>query len=1019
MEPLDQQLAQERLLRYETEQRVEQMTLRAAELEEMLTQPEVVYNKRRRNDFAAAPDSFQTSKQVAEFVPRVSSAAMQQTSLYTSRKFFLEHCFQGNRKQIDKMLSIKDIKKPSDVPDYEWNYAIVFKNPDYGQSTPSSIKLKTALRQFDSCFRGEADNYGFMQSINKKGEKEAFTNCFLRLPEVNDLYPNYSKLSENVRLLDKGRQFQLEGDRWIMQSEEATDFSTLIRNIVQTKLSLHVGLKTKLLLSENGQYVYMLVTADEQDLANEAQRTNYNLQLEIAASDVASLEPCDEKMRLLRLLKKPIEIEQKLKEMPGIFRNAVFDKPEDDDIEDDFYEPSGLVADTWKNYGDFLDIVKQGVESVKAEDVSNDRKYCYFKAVIQYAYDQVNAQRPEARLYNLWERLQINSQIGAFCNYVKRFDRLKKVDSVAHYWRTYCVNSVGERSIFRPVDRLKLTYTMILSQVDLHMLDTLDLIVTHFSLNNEDELIGFYLSSPQPNPVQIESPMNQIVRSAEYKPGVLKTWTTNDFLKVPVNDIKNYYGEKVALYFWFLYTYTRWLGCLGLLGLIVTIIGYHELENSHRNYLHTAFCIITVVWSTAFMESWKRHQVIKSIEWGQVDFEEDETTRPQFQGESQRSPVTDQNNSLYNDRSARLKYVFLGIAISFGLIVLAGVLVYLLLYWRLVSIERKYFLFNGQDYSSDLFGVLTAVQIEVFNFLYYKVSVRLTDLENYKTQSQYENSLIIKTYLFEFFNSYNSIIYIAFFKQQIEGCLSYVEDAQGVEYKVDCMYELRTQLTWIFIIHVAMNMFATLKPLALEWYKQYTNATQPAAYKSLKADLDKEMEKYEFLVCGLDGTFSEYLELMVQFGYNTLFAVAFPLAPFLAFLSNLVEIGVDRFKILKLYRRPTPLGAKTIGQWSWVLDSLTAISILTNSAILCFTLGAFDDWPIFGQNPFLPFIILVAAMMASRQIVRFLLSDIPENYASIMKRHSRAVDKLIKGFEPNKKAYEESKEWLVLKICDT
>jgi hypothetical protein len=1015
MDSIQQQLAEERQMRLDAEHRLDEVSRRTAELEEMLFTSED-YSKAKRSRFSAAP--WESRQQVSERkgLSSISSGAVQQTAKYISRKDFLEHCFQGNRGQIDQILSRKAIKKPSSIPDSEWNYAIVFSNPDFGEDPPVSIDLSTALDQFDSCFRGELDRHdGFVQSVNKKCEKEAFYNSFLNLPDSNQLYPDYSELAENQKLLTKGKHLVQEGGRWLMLQETATDYSTLIRNIVQTKLSLHIGLKAKLLLSKDGRYIYMLVSADEQDLANEAQRTNYNLQLEIAASDIQSIEPCDEKMRLLRLLKKPKYIHAKLKEMSGVFKNATFEREEEDEIEEELYEPEGVSAEAWDNYRDFLDLVKQGMNALKASEVSDDKKYSYFHAVIKNAVSQVNERRPAGTLYNLWDRLEIQGYIGAYSNFVKRMDRAKKVDTVAHYWRTYPQSPEGDRSIFRKVDRLKLTYTMILSQIDLHKLDTLDLIVTHFPLHNQTDLVGYNI---QAVPQQIDSSLHQVVMTTEVSRGVLSTWRTNDVMEAPITDIRNYFGEKVALYFWFLYSYTRWLVILGVVGLVISIVGLHDLDRVQSNYLHIAFCLCTVVWSTAFMVRWRQHQVIKSVEWGQIDFEEDETTRPQFQGETQRSPVTDANDSLQTDRAARLKYVLLGIVITNATIVCGGVLVYVLLYLRLLAMERKMFVIYDYDCAADLFGLLTAVQIEVFNFLYYKVSVRLTDLENYKTQSQYENSLIIKTYLFEFFNSYNSIIYIAFFKSQVEGCLL-VEDDQG-NLKEDCMYELRTQLAWIFIIHVLMNLFNTLRPLVVEWWeKRKRPISQEDEAPSLQSNLDIEMKKDEFLVRGLDGTFSEYLELMVQFGYNTLFAVAFPLAPFLALLSNLVEIVVDRFKILHLYRRPTPLGAKTIGKWADVLESLTLISILTNSAILCFTLRAFDDWQIFEQNAFMPFVLLSATMLLARQVVKFLLAEIPEHYAQIIKRHERVVDQLIKGFEPNKKTYEESREWLVLRISDS
>lgn len=56
-------------------------------------------------------------------------------------------------------------------------------------------------------------------------------------------------------------------------------------------------------------------------------------------------------------------------------------------------------------------------------------------------------------------------------------------------------------------------------------------------------------------------------------------------------------------------------------------------------------------------------------------------------------------------------------------------------------------------------------------------------------------------------------------------------------------------------------------------------------------------------------------ELAIQYGYVTLFVSAFPLAPLLSLLSNVVEIRTDGWKLLHAYRRALPLGAEDIGTW--------------------------------------------------------------------------------------------------------
>lgn len=54
-------------------------------------------------------------------------------------------------------------------------------------------------------------------------------------------------------------------------------------------------------------------------------------------------------------------------------------------------------------------------------------------------------------------------------------------------------------------------------------------------------------------------------------------------------------------------------------------------------------------------------------------------------------------------------------------------------------------------------------------------------------------------------------------------------------------------------------------------------------------------------------------EHVIQFGYVTLFVVAFPLAPLLAFANNYVELRVDAFKLVHNCCRPDPEGAQDIG----------------------------------------------------------------------------------------------------------
>ena len=80
----------------------------------------------------------------------------------------------------------------------------------------------------------------------------------------------------------------------------------------------------------------------------------------------------------------------------------------------------------------------------------------------------------------------------------------------------------------------------------------------------------------------------------------------------------------------------------------------------------------------------------------------------------------------------------------------------------------------------------------------------------------------------------------------------------------------------------------------------------------------------------------DYSELAIQFGYSSLFAVAFPLARAMCLISNIIEQRLDAYKICRVYRRPECLTRESIGAWGTVFDSLAVGSVITNALLVGF-----------------------------------------------------------------------------------
>uniref|UniRef100_A0AAZ1X8Z8 Anoctamin n=1 Tax=Oreochromis aureus TaxID=47969 RepID=A0AAZ1X8Z8_OREAU len=55
------------------------------------------------------------------------------------------------------------------------------------------------------------------------------------------------------------------------------------------------------------------------------------------------------------------------------------------------------------------------------------------------------------------------------------------------------------------------------------------------------------------------------------------------------------------------------------------------------------------------------------------------------------------------------------------------------------------------------------------------------------------------------------------------------------------------------------------------------------------------------------------MEMIIQYGFVTLFVASFPLAPAFALLNNVIEIRLDAAKFVTEIRRPDAVRCKDIG----------------------------------------------------------------------------------------------------------
>lgn len=121
---------------------------------------------------------------------------------------------------------------------------------------------------------------------------------------------------------------------------------------------------------------------------------------------------------------------------------------------------------------------------------------------------------------------------------------------------------------------------------------------------------------------------------------------------------------------------------------------------------------------------------------------------------------------------------------------------------------------------------------------------------------------------------------------------------------------------------------------------KYVNSLRLRTGKNREGSLKKgrryvnDLKLIEF---GSRGLFPEYLEMILQYGFITIFVVAFPLAPLFALINNIFEMRFDAKKLLAHYRRPIFSRVRSIGIWYRILDCISKLSVITNGFIIAFT----------------------------------------------------------------------------------
>ncbi|XP_032895020.1 anoctamin-9 [Amblyraja radiata] len=450
------------------------------------------------------------------------------------------------------------------------------------------------------------------------------------------------------------------------------------------------------------------------------------------------------------------------------------------------------------------------------------------------------------------------------------------------------------------------------------------------------------------------------------------------FKKQPIDEIRDYFGERITLYFAWLGWYNTMLIPAAISGVLVFLYGlmyfetnqvskeicnaseiimcplcdqrcqywrlnetcsYAKVTQLFDHEITVLFAMFMAIWATVFLEVWKRARARAVSFWELYHWDEDEEDL--VLGLLYNPNVSPKEYTHSYKRTTvvmLLACVLLTVIISIAL----GIVICRVIFAVLFTTSSSEFLSDHASTAAVMVGaVLHFLTILIMTKINRRVAILLCNLERPRTSLAQENNFTVKMFTFQFFTMFSSIIYIAFFLGRINGQPSnYVRIAR--QWRLEechpsgCMTDLFIQMAVVMILKQILSscMEYAVPSLKHQW-KRYNK-------KTLKEEVRDEVKHHWMKNYSLSSTdsfslFNEFLEMAIQYSFTTIFVAAFPLAPLLALVNNLFEIRLDARKMLLLQRRPIPRKAKDIGIWVKILEAIGVLAVIGNGLVIAIT----------------------------------------------------------------------------------
>lgn len=608
----------------------------------------------------------------------------------------------------------------------------------------------------------------------------------------------------------------------------------------------------------------------------------------------------------------------------------------------------------------------------------------------------INSQKEIARTWSLRIHAleRIADKVPVFNNY-SAYTAFSSQPHHRYLYQNY--NSVRGKTLFRPKDRLYLTKSIIDRYFDVDVFvenQVVDCILALHDANRGEKIaldvlqrrwVSFWRCSAK----EVGSPY---VTHYAYEEDE-EVWFYLRPFSQPLSDIRDYFGEGISMYYAWLGFYTYYLTIPAFAGIIMIIIyasrGYIDTIQ-HIDTPLVSMTVIITIWSSYYSCMWNKETEFTGVKWGTKGFEEEEKARPSFYGIPTRSFVDNQVVAYYpkSKRSLLMASSFLTLAFV--------ILLFLCLVGGIFYLES---LFELDDFEW-IVAFIQAILIQLSNFIYTPLARYLNGVENHRTETDFEDVLIIKLLSFQLINNFSALVFTSFGKNYFfDTCHS-----------GNCMYDLRVLLIATIITRFIFDILRLARPYLTKVLQEVcckvdkNRRDKGLAMREEQVNLTSDPDDSMYFIDEInrneyDGTLNGYAEGVVQFGYVNWYTMAMPITGIVAILENLLKIRLEAWQLCAFTRRPPVRLIEDTTMWQSLMELMSYLGCINSVAVVVFTSTSFTEYSF--TNKVILFLVTEQLLLLFKYLLQYILPVDHDLYQSILKRQNFIVNKYLKGFGDN------------------